>query len=48
MAIFYRKMLTDHLRPAAALRAAQLELMQQPRWRSPYYWAPFVLQGEWK
>ncbi len=48
MTIFYRKMLTDNLRPAAALRAAQTEMMKQPRWRSPYYWAPFVLQGEWK
>ncbi|MEO7658202.1 MAG: CHAT domain-containing tetratricopeptide repeat protein, partial [Pyrinomonadaceae bacterium] len=48
MSIFYRKMLTDNLRPAAALRAAQTEMMKQSRWRSPYYWAPFVLQGEWK
>ena len=48
MSIFYRKMLQDQLRPAAALRAAQMELSKQPRWRSPYYWAPFVLQGEWK
>jgi CHAT domain-containing protein len=48
MAIFYRKMLVDNLRPAAALRAAQVEMMKQPRWRSPYYWAPFVLQGEWR
>ena len=48
MAIFYKKMLVENLRPAAALRAAQSEMMKQPRWRSPYYWAPFVLQGEWK
>ncbi|MFN2500624.1 MAG: CHAT domain-containing protein [Pyrinomonadaceae bacterium] len=48
MGTFYRKMLVDNLRPAAALRAAQTEMMKQPRWRSPYYWAPFVLQGEWK
>jgi len=48
MTIFHRKMRTDNLRPAAALRAAQTEMMKQPRWRSPYYWAPFVLQGEWK
>ena len=48
MSIFYRKMLVENLRPAAALRAAQTEMMKQPRWKSPYYWAPFVLQGEWK
>ncbi len=48
MTIFYKKMLIENMRPAAALRAAQNEMMKQPRWRSPYYWAPFVLQGEWK
>ncbi len=48
MSIFYRKMLTENLRPAAALRAAQTEMMKQTRWKSPYYWAPFVIQGEWK
>ena len=45
---FYRGMLKDGLRPAAALRAAQVELMNQKRWSSPYFWAAFVIQGEWK
>jgi hypothetical protein len=45
---FYRGMLRQHLRPAAALRAAQVEMAQDPRWASPYYWAGFVLQGEWR
>jgi CHAT domain-containing protein/Tfp pilus assembly protein PilF len=31
----------------AALRDAQLQVRREPRWRSPYYWAGFVLQGEW-
>ena len=48
MSIFYRKMLVENLRPAAALRAAQAEMMKQTRWKSPYYWAPFIIQGEWK
>ncbi|HVE72175.1 MAG TPA: CHAT domain-containing protein [Thermoanaerobaculia bacterium] len=30
---------------AQALRAAQLELLQDPRTRHPYYWAPFILLG---
>jgi CHAT domain-containing protein/tetratricopeptide (TPR) repeat protein len=48
MARFYRRMLgPEHMAPAAALRAAQLEMRAQPRWRSPYFWAGFVLQGEW-
>ncbi|MGL5065867.1 MAG: tetratricopeptide repeat protein [Microcoleus sp.] len=45
---FYQKMLEEKLAPAAALRAAQLELMSQEKWISPYYWAAFTLQGEWK
>ncbi|NJK75210.1 MAG: tetratricopeptide repeat protein [Microcoleus sp. SU_5_6] len=45
---FYQKMLQEKLAPAAALRAAQMELMSQEKWRSPYYWAAFTLQGEWK
>jgi tetratricopeptide (TPR) repeat protein len=45
---FYRGMLKDGMRPAAALRAAQLEMMKQKRWGAPYFWAAFVLQGEWK
>jgi CHAT domain-containing protein len=48
MAKFYQKMLRENQRPAAALRAAQVELWKQKQWQSPYYWAPFVLQGEWK
>ena len=44
---FYRSHLRDGLPPAEALRAAQLALRQDPRWRDPYFWAPFVLQGDW-
>jgi CHAT domain-containing protein len=45
---FYRGMLIDRLTPAAALRAAQRALAESSRWRSPYYWASFVLQGDWR
>jgi tetratricopeptide (TPR) repeat protein len=45
---FYRGMLKDGLRPAAALRAAQIEMFNQKQWSSPYFWAAFVIQGEWK
>jgi CHAT domain-containing protein len=40
-------MFINKLKPAAALRAAQIKLSQEPRWRSPYYWAGFFLQGDW-
>ncbi len=45
---FYRGMLKEKLRPAAALRAAQIEMSRSSRWSSPYYWAGFVMQGEYK
>jgi CHAT domain-containing protein len=31
-----------------ALREAQLQVRRQARWHAPYYWAGFVLQGEWR
>jgi CHAT domain-containing protein/Tfp pilus assembly protein PilF len=45
---FYEKMLRDGLRPAAALRAAQVSMLKEKRWEAAYYWAGFVLQGEWR
>ena len=45
---FYRGMLKENRRPADALRAAQLELSRNPRWAAPFYWAGFVLQGEFR
>jgi CHAT domain-containing protein/tetratricopeptide (TPR) repeat protein len=48
MQYFYRGMLKEKLRPAAALRAAQIEMSRSSRWSSPYYWAGFVIQGEWR
>jgi CHAT domain-containing protein len=45
---FYRGMLKDKLTPAAALRAAKVEMWKQKRWNAPFYWAAFELQGEWK
>jgi CHAT domain-containing protein len=44
---FYAALLQKGLPPAAALRDAQLELAKQPRWASPYYWAGFVIQGQY-
>ena len=44
----YQGMLIRNLPPAAALRAAQIEMFKQRQWREPYYWAAFGLQGEWR
>jgi CHAT domain-containing protein len=48
MQSFYRGMLTRRHRPAAALRAAQIEFSKSKQWQTPYFWAAFTLQGEWK
>jgi CHAT domain-containing protein/Tfp pilus assembly protein PilF len=44
---FYEGMLKDGQKPASALRSAQVGMLKQKRWQSPFYWAAFVLQGEW-
>jgi CHAT domain-containing protein len=48
MKSFYQEMLSRGLRPAAALRAAQMEMLKLRDWRAPYFWAAFGLQGEWR
>lgn len=48
MARFYKAVERDRMRPAAALRAAQIQMWRQKLWRSPYYWAAFQIQGEWR
>lgn len=47
MRLFYSHMLRDELSPAAALRKAQVTMSQQKRWESPYFWAGFVIQGQY-
>jgi CHAT domain-containing protein len=47
MTEFYKRLLSNpSMSPAAALRAAQLSIMKMKAWKSPYYWAAFVIQGE--
>ena len=48
MGDFYRAMLRDKLSPSAALRRAQTKMASSPGRQSPYFWAGFSLQGEWK
>jgi CHAT domain-containing protein len=47
MADFYESMLQKGMSPAAALRSAKLKMMRDKQWSAPYYWAGFVLQGEY-
>lgn len=45
---FYRGVLRKGLNPAAALTEAQRSLLAERRWQAPFYWAAFVLQGDWR
>ena len=50
MGKFYNNLASDaQISKARALREAQLELLAEPdsQYRHPYYWAPFVLVGNW-
>jgi CHAT domain-containing protein len=45
---FYQAVLKGGLKPAQALRQAQQEMADDPQWSLPYYWAGYVLQGDWR
>jgi CHAT domain-containing protein len=47
MGHFYDAMLQQGMSPAAALRSAKLQMMHDKQWNEPYFWAGFVLQGEY-
>lgn len=47
MAHFYGAISKEGMRPAQALRSAQIALRADKRWAAPYYWAAFTLQGDW-
>lgn len=45
---FYRNLLKEKRPPADALRKAQIAMWDRSQWQAPYFWAGFVLQGEYK
>ena len=45
---FYAGLLREGLRPAAALRRAQLSMAGDPSWAFPFYWSAFELHGDWR
>jgi CHAT domain-containing protein len=48
MKYFYTALLTEKLKPAEALRKAQLQMLTQKRFQNPYFWASFTIQGDWR
>ncbi|MGL5081424.1 MAG: CHAT domain-containing protein [Microcoleaceae cyanobacterium] len=47
MAEFYQALTQPGINKAEALRQAQLQLLQQPKYSDPFYWAAFLLVGNW-
>jgi CHAT domain-containing protein/Tfp pilus assembly protein PilF len=45
MAEFYRRLDGSRIGVAEALRAAQLEMSEHPRWGAPFFWAAFAPTG---
>jgi len=49
MSDFYKRLLTKQAATTpAALRAAQQQMIAGKRYSAPFYWAPFVLVGDWR
>lgn len=48
MAEFYKQLASSKTSKAEALRNAQLTLLQNQQYQNPYFWAPFVLVGNWQ
>jgi len=48
MTQFYKGLFEEGLTASAALRKAKLSMWQQPRYRAPFFWAAFELQGEYR
>ncbi len=47
MAEFYQYLTQAENNKAESLRQAQLSILKNPKYEHPYYWAPFVLVGNW-
>lgn len=53
MTDFYRRLLVTGpsatpVAPSAAMREAQLAMIAGKKYSAPFYWAPFVLIGDWR
>jgi len=48
MGEFYKNLIKSKLSKTDALRKAQLSLISNPKYSHPFYWAPFVLIGDWR
>lgn len=49
MTEFYKRLLaSDSVSSSAAMREAQLSMINGKKYAAPFFWAPFVLVGDWR
>lgn len=48
MTEFYKNLIPGKLDKTDALRKAQLKLMSEEKFAHPFYWAPFIIIGDWR
>jgi len=48
MTDFYKRLLGNSAPASTAMREAQLAMISGKKYSAPFYWAPFVIVGEWK
>jgi CHAT domain-containing protein len=49
MTDFYRNLFAkEGVSPLAAMRASQIKMIAGKKYSAPFYWAPFVLVGDWR
>ena len=47
MKTFYSQLSSTQMTKAQALQHTQLELLRKQKYKHPYYWAAFILVGNW-
>jgi CHAT domain-containing protein len=48
MSNLYQKLVATNLGKAESLQTAQQSLLHTTKYRAPFYWAPFILVGNWQ
>lgn len=48
MTTFYTSLIDEKLTKAKAMQTAQKQMMQSKDHAAPYYWAPYIIMGNWR
>ncbi|NEO47992.1 MAG: CHAT domain-containing protein, partial [Moorea sp. SIO4A3] len=48
MLAYYQRLLDQNMGRTEALRQTQLQMLKDQRYQHPYYWASFIVSGNWE